>query len=443
MKTCFIIALRNIKADKKKSFMIWLAIFMSMLTLVLSNFTMNGISKQVIKSYVNLQSGDIAVMWKKLADYSNMSSSKFFGATTNYDLDKKEENKEAISIANNFLKDHDKEIKYSFFTIRRNASMVYETGSSQQKGSYLVYSMSDENAKFLIDTKTMKMQEGSLSLSSDTEACISQEMADGFGITVGDTVTLMANGDKKTVVSKEYTISGIYANGAGYNNNYIFVTPESAQNLFQVEDGYFDIIRIYTKDSDDIESLTKSLNQLLLEKSDVLRADTYYDASKFYTSTYDNIKLFFTIFIFFLLFLIGFGLYSTLKVKIYERMKEFGTLRAIGYGRYQCVLILFYEVFILAILAFGVASLIGVLYVAILGDKGIYIGSGGVSYVIGGESFYPIFSISDVLKSFMYVMIFSIFSTFGPSMRMCFQNISDILMRRQKKISLIKEIFRK
>ena len=443
MKTCFLIALRNLRADKKKSLMMWLAIFLSMMILILSDFTMNGVSQQVIKSYVNLQAGEVAVMWKDLADYSSMSSAKFLGVNATYHLEEEDENKQAIEVVNDFLAKHAKQIKYSFETIRRNTSMVYETGDSQQKGTYLLYSLSEENASFLTDTKTIEMEEGSLVLASDTNACISHEMAEKNGISLNSTITLLANGDLGDVVTKEFTITGIYADGAGYNNNYIFVTTDAAQSLYQVKDGYFDILRIYTRNSDDIELLTEELDGQLKEKSDVLRAETYYDASKFYTSTYDNIKLFFTVFTFFLLFLIGFGLYSILKVKIYERLKEFGTLRAIGYRRFQCVLILFNEVFILAILAFIIAALLGVLYVAVFGHTGIYVGSGGVSFVIGGESFYPIFSVRDILKSFLYVLVFSILSTLGPSMRMCYQNISDLLSRRQKPVSLIKAILKR
>ena len=131
MKTCFLIALRNLRADKKKSLMMWLAIFLSMMILILSDFTMNGVSQQVIKSYVNLQAGEVAVMWKDLADYSSMSSAKFLGVNAPYHLEEEDENKQAIEVVNDFLAKHEKQIKYSFETIRRNTSMVYARGDSQ------------------------------------------------------------------------------------------------------------------------------------------------------------------------------------------------------------------------------------------------------------------------------------------------------------------------
>ena len=44
----------------------------------------------------------------------------------------------------------------------------------------------------------------------------------------------------------------------------------------------------------------------------------------------------FNVFIFFLLGMIAIGLRATVRMNLFEHMREFSTLRAVGYSRFQC-----------------------------------------------------------------------------------------------------------
>mgnify|MGYP003936391807 FL=1 len=131
--------------------------------------------------------------------------------------------------------------------------------------------------------------------------------------------------------------------------------------------------------------------------------------------------------------MIGIGMQSTLRLNLFQRMKEFGTLRAIGYSRFKCFQIVFLEVAILSfvfwLIAFGVASVI----VACININGIYVGSGAISYTLGGEYVFAEIHLLDVIKSFAVIIGFSLLSTLAPAIRISCQRITDTLLNRKSK----------
>lgn len=435
------IAFRNIVADRKRAFLIGVAIFISSFLLFLTNTTMNGTESQVLRGYINLQAGQVAVVWKDLKKVSNMDPGKFIGNAASFDITEDNANRRAIARLINFLNENSGEIKAFYPTVRRSAKLIVKKPYTKKKeGTLIIYSLTGDNRDFILDTGTLKMSEGELFSERDNSICISRERADEDMLKIGDTVTVEAvtlNGNSRTM---KFVVSGIYANAAGYDNSYGFVSEKDARKLFGFDETYFDVGRIYLKDSGKVSEFARRLDEYLTAESDILRAESFSEASAFYTSTSRNIKIFFNIFTFFLLFMIGVGLRSTLRLKIFERMKEFGTLRAIGYSRIQCFAIIFFEVFFISIIALTAAFAVACIFVAIFGRVGIYVGSGGVTYALGGESFYPSLKVSDVIFAYTVISLFSLISAFGPGLKLCYHTITDIMMKRQKKFLLIAAI---
>ncbi len=437
------IAFRNIVADRKRALLIGTAIFISLLILFLTNSSMNGIEKQVLRSYINLQSGDVAVMWKDLYNVSGMDAGKFLGDSATFDIKKDSTNKKAIERLKLFLDENKSEVKAYYPTIRRNATVQTASSSGKKKEStILVYSLKSDSKEQLLSTSTLKMSVGELLSSKASSICISKEVADENNLKIGDKVEINATKISNEMNTMSFVVRGIYDNAAGYDNLYGFIEENKARELFGIDQDYFDIVRIYLKNDGNITGFSDKLDKYLLGNSDVLRAQSFSQASAFYTSTSKNIKIFFEIFNIFLLIMIGIGLRSTLRIKIFERMREFGTLRAVGYSRFKCFSIIFLEVLLLSLIALMGAVAFAAIFVSIFGRVGIYVGSGGVTYALGGESFYPELGINDIIFAFLVISMFSLVSTFGPGLKLCYQKITDILMKRQKKIYVFAEIIK-
>lgn len=127
-------------------------------------------------------------------------------------------------------------------------------------------------------------------------------------------------------------------------------------------------------------------------------------------------------------------------MNLFERMREFGTLRAIGYSRRQCFSIIFLEVFFLSIIALSIACGIAAVLVNMLGKSGVYLGTGPLSY-FGGERLYPSMKPMDISTTFGIITLFTLLSTVSPALKLCYQNITNIMVKNMKKVKVWRTMF--
>ena len=433
------IASQNIMANRKRTVFIGLSIFFASFLLFILSSAINGAETQILKSYINLQSGNVAIVWKGLKEISNMEPGRLMDGENSFDIKEDSLNKQAITRLISYIEKHRDEIKYYFPTIRSYAK-IFAKGDLDYIN---IYSISPENRDFLITSGTIQIEQGSLPPNDDYGICISRERADKYGIKLGDLVSIEVTSPHGAKNILDFVVTGIYANGAGYDNWYGYISYENAKVLYDFDEGYFDIGRIYLKNPGDFSKFAKELDMYLLEGSDVLRAESSAEASYFYTNNSRNFKILCNLLIMLLLIVIAIGLRATIKMNLFERMKEFGTLRAIGYSRIQNYAIIFFELLFLSLIFSVFAFVISSIIVIIFGNVGIYVGPGSMSYAFGGEYLYPEIRISDLILTIVIMVIFSIVSTFNPGMKICYQNITDLLHRKQQKIFLIGILFKK
>lgn len=434
------IAFRNVLKNKKRSILIGFAIFISSVILLVSNAGVNGVISQVSKAYINIQSGHVGVMWEDQYNISSIDTSKFINPkeTYSYDIDKDAENKEVIKRLNVFLDENSDKIKAFYPTVRRNA----EYSIKDIRDTIIIYGISSDESKFLLDTNTIGIEKGKMLPDTNDGVCISEEKAEKADLEIGDKIEVTAITQDGTKNTMEFEIKGIYSNGAEYNNWYGFVSKDAARELFKMDSDYFDVGRIYLESKENAQEFAERLDEYLVAESPVLRAASYIDASMFYSTMPKILKNMYTVFIFFLLSIIAVGLHSVVRMSLFERMKEFGTIRSIGYTRKQSFAMIFFEVFILATIAFSIALVLVGTASAILSQTGIYIGSGSITNALGGEYLYPRLKVLDVVLGILIIVVFSLMSTVTPGLKLCYQKIPNIMAKRQEKISLLKCLFR-
>lgn len=431
------IALRNLVMNKWRSLLIGFALFTSSFLLLISNATMNGVEDQVIRGYVHFQSGHVAVMWSEMKEISAKDPSRFLHKLVSYNPELETDNLEDIVQLEQFLGSNRDAVKAGFPSIMRLGR--YSVGKVNDQ--FVVFGLTREHAAFLQQAKTLTIIEGELPDSETPGICISQFLAEDLGLNLGDSMQVRVATNAKEIREQEFVITGIYANVAGYDNFFAFMTDEDARKLTDVPQPLFDIYRVYLNSPQQAGEFAWKLNSYLAGNP-TLYAESYKDASTFYTNNSKYMRIMFNIFIFFILIVIAFGLVATIRMNLYERMREFGTLRAIGYSRSQNYGIIFAEMFLLAALALVAALILAGTLVAILGNTGIYVGTGAISYGLGGERFWPELRISDVLLAGAAVTFFALLATLGPGLSICYQEITDMMHKRQKSFFLPTKIIR-
>lgn len=423
------IAFRNVKKDKKTSLFIGMTIFIAALIFFAINFTMNGVEDQVLKGYLNLQSGHVIIEWEDMEKVDKMDTTKFLTNLRTFDPEEEKENEDSI----NALKDYDvtnkTEVNGYYPIIKR--SIQFSTGNNQD--TVILFGINAEDRAFIIDTNTIRMEEGEMISSTDNGICISREKAELNNLNLGDEITTTIVNLDNDKIDVTFKITGIYENGAGYDNLYGFMDLEQLKEIYAYGDNYFDYIRVYLKDMNNISEFATELDEYLLNNNTNLRAESYISASTFYTTVPQTLRIFFNGFVVLLLLVIGVGVSSTIRMNLYERMKIFGTLRAIGYSRNQCFLIVFYEMAIICLFALGMSFLVMSVLLAVInmGGGGVYVGSGAITYVLGGERFYPSMRVFNIILGVVFMLGLSISVTYRIMKKLIARNITDLLSKRQ------------
>lgn len=421
------IAFGNIIKNRKRSVLIGLAIFISCFILLFSNAVGNGTSAAILNEYYYMQAGDVVLLWEKALEIEKDSPSRIYLSL--FESEKVKENKEALSALSAFLQRRGSEIENAFQVVRRSAVLT----TSDTLVDVNVYGMSRPEWLFLQPKETVKLEEGAFEAEPDSTVIVSRLIADSANLKVGDWITLEATSAYGAKNSLDYRISGIYRNGIPWNNDYIYMSAADARVLYDFDPEDFDSMRIYLKDRQTAGSFTRELNTALGPGSRVLQALEGPEASSFFTRQADFFKNIFTFFVIFMVVIIGFGIRATVRMNLFERMSEFGTLRAIGYNRARIFFIIFCEIFLLALFALAGALAASTAAVLLTGRTGIYIGSEPASYIFGGDYLRPIFRIRDVLTAFVIILALSLMAPFKPAVKLCWQKISDILLKRQER----------
>ena len=431
MKIYFTLALRNLVKNAKRTALIGITLVISC-TLLLFSFSIgNGVKRQILDKYRDFQSGDVAVVWGNVKKIDPGDPSRLFFSA--FDLKKDRENREALRELEDFTRSRAGDIRDCFKAIRGNGMM--DTG--HYAAFSMIFGLSKEEANYLQEEKNLVLAAGELPFGQPYGICISDDAALEYGVGVGDWVTLDCNTAGGYVNTQEYQITGLYKSSSDFDSIYVYMTREDALELLDQEKAYFQSMRIFLKSPEQARQFAAELDRRLLQKGGVLRAEPMEDAAQFYSMIAVFLKALFTFFILFILFIIAMGIRSVIRMNLFERMKEFGTLRAIGFRRSQSFMIVFLEILLLSLACLGISLGISRLLVLSFENTGLYIGKGAVAYAIGGESIRPVFILSDTLTALLILSGFSLFAPLKPGLRLCCQKITDLLAQNQKPLSAL------
>lgn len=425
------VAFRNILKNRKRAMLIGLTLALSS-TLLLFSFSIgNGIERQIIDKYRDFQSGDVTVLWNNVKKIDPSDPSRLFFSA--FEMKNDKANRGAIKRFDEFITKNAGEIRNSYRSVRGNGTL--DTGS--YAAFSMIFGLSQDEMAYLTEKGVFRLADGKDSYSGEYGICISDDAAAKYGIKLGDWVTLDCTTAQGYVNTQEYRITGFYRSSSDYDSIYVYMNSKDALELLDQGTEYFQAVRIFLRDPSDSVGFAARLDKWLTKGTDVLRAEPMETSAGFYTMIAGFLKSLFTAFVVFLMLIIAIGIRSVIRMNLFERLKEFGTLRAMGFNRLQNLLIIFFEIMILSLVFFAIAFAVNLGLIALLEGPGIYVGKGAVAYALGGEAIHPLFILRDTLPAMAILLIFSIFAPLKPGLRLCWQQITDLLAQNQRPIFAI------
>ncbi|MBI5582404.1 MAG: ABC transporter permease [Deltaproteobacteria bacterium] len=239
----------------------------------------------------------------------------------------------------------------------------------------------------------------------------------GMGAKVGDTVVIVATNQDGSVNGKQFKVAGVLesATGPGGRDGYIHILD--AMEILRMEVMDISELAIRLKDFDELHSVTRRLEQLVARERNPQGKPLYEVHSWEKLSPFFNIARMIDVLTFFIkLMLIAIVLISIMNVMImavYERIREIGTISAIGTlpGKIRSMFVL--EGFCLGVLGAVVGNVIGGIILYVINLSRITFEFGRQSGFVLAVQFNP----RDILMISLIVILVSVLASLQPAFK--------------------------
>lgn len=259
------------------------------------------------------------------------------------------------------------------------------------------------------------------------EILVPELLAKGMKVKVGDTVVVIATNRDGSVNGKQFRVGGILESvtGPGGRDGYIHI--DDAAEILRMDTMEISEIAIRLRDFDELHGVFDRLkdklsNELNKQGGPVFEVHTWEKLSPFY-----NIARMIDIMTFFIkLMLIAIVLVSIMNVMVmavYERIREIGTIAAIGTLPGKIVAMFLIEGFSLGLFGAVVGDILGVAVISILSMAKLTFNFGRQK----GLLLSPGINLQDILVISIIVITISVLASLQPAYKASRMNPIDAL----------------
>lgn len=255
-----------------------------------------------------------------------------------------------------------------------------------------------------------KMLEGSY-LTSGNQLLIGKKLANDLNLKVGDPISLVATTAQGAMNAADLEIAGIFQSGLGLFDETTVVMPlDSARTLLNMQNQATDLT-VYLKnrtDSDAIKGKIESFGNCEVRTWQVMNQDLT-DMMKMKSKT-SGIALG-------VLMLIAiFSIVNTMLMSVTERIREIGTLLAMGTYQREIVGLFLCEGGMLGVLGGALGALVGGLLSWHLATVGMNVGSMSGSVDIAmGDVLYGSFNWGSIGSAFLFGVLIAVVAAIYPA----------------------------
>ena len=258
---------------------------------------------------------------------------------------------------------------------------------------------------------------GTLPDRSRRELVMAKTLADDLGVTVGDKLTILTRTAVMSTQAWTFTVSGLVGFPVGGLSRVILLPVEVAQRFLQLDtaDAATEFL-LYTHRDDQVEALTAAVRAALQVAPDQeLAVQPWTEENVMYTlmqaagRIYDVIAL-----VFFLLATTV--IVNTTMMVVYERMREIGTIAALGMTGAQILRLFFLEALFIGVAAALAGVLLGSALVLPLSQVGIDYSEAmeGVELNMSNV-IYPQLSLRSTVVVFFYSIVITAVASYWPT----------------------------
>ena len=238
-----------------------------------------------------------------------------------------------------------------------------------------------------------------------------------FETKLGRKLVLMSQDTDREIASRAFRIVGIFrAEMEATEKQFVFVTKAAAQHMLKLKNGISEV-SIILPDHQEVPEAATTLRTALASTN--YKVHTWRELLPLVTA---YLKIFdWFIFLWFIAVFVamGFGIVNTTMMAVFERIREFGLLKALGMKPRWIIKEVLTESFFLLIMGMAIGDILGFLSVFALSGNGIDLSALAAGAEFAGISrvIYPVISAKDVVVANLVVFILGLLVSVYPAMK--------------------------
>ena len=192
-----------------------------------------------------------------------------------------------------------------------------------------------------------------------SEIAVSQGLAEKLNFHIDDTGIVTAPTIDGYINALDFTVAKIFKGAEELINDKLIYTPISyAQSLYGTDS--IERINVLLTPDTDIDDFSYRLNERLSEAGLSLESQTWINLSEYYQRVESMFDIIFGFIFVIVIFIASLSVINTVSITVFERVREIGTIRALGADSAQITALFVMESILLALAGIIVGSLLTV-----------------------------------------------------------------------------------
>ena len=298
------LAFRNLLRNKRRTLLTALSLFVSGFVIVALHGYLRGALDASKEMIIKLDTGHVLITTKEYFER------RIFLPQEEYIQDLDEVQK---------ILDNSKYV--DFYALRIKAGSMIFTKNGATKPAY-IFAIDPQKEKKTFDL-SRKIVEGENDLTKGGVLAI--DLARSLRVKPGDTIIILSRSVYGGLSAIKIPISGIATIGyAAFDRSLVILSFENARKLLKMADGAHEILVFLKKEGD----INKFIRSLKLPEN--LVANPYTFVLGGFAFFYKFADIFYMAIYILITLLAAFAIVNTMTVAVFERMREIGTLKALG-----------------------------------------------------------------------------------------------------------------
>lgn len=385
------ISWRNIWRNKRRSLIILTSIVVGVVALILTDTLSMGFAHQMLRNQIGSHVGHIQIHRQGYQDNPELKKT----------IDRPEEIEAVLKQIPAVKAYSPRVISFGLLSSSYNSSGISIVGINPEKEKQ-------------VTTIHQFIKQGSYLAGGERAILISTRLSEKLEVTLGDKVVAMASQVDGSVGSEVFRVTGLFETfDSEFDKTHVYVPIAMAQRMLGLQNRITEFV-LLAPDLKQVDMLRDTLRERIPRSYEVLSYKDILPLLVLQLQLYDELIYIYYLFIGIALV---FGIINTVLMAVFERIREFGVLMAMGMPNRKLFSMVVLEALSLGILGTVVGLILGYLAYLPLAHNGLNLSSfaEGLASFGAGAIVYPVFTLRILFDVLITVPIFAVIGALYPA----------------------------